>query len=233
MTPALELDGVTSGYGSTIVVRDVTLSVAPGEIVALVGKNGMGKSSLLKTAMGFLAARTGAVRVAGVDVTRLPPHARPGMALSYAPQEKAIFHDLSVRDNLRLGLASDAGFEAGLERIAAWFPVLGKRLRQSAGTLSGGEQKMLIVARGILMEPRIFLLDEVAEGLQPSVVDRLGEALARMRRESGTALLVVEQHIPFIVELADRFAVMKAGEIVESGPAVPASAGKIEAHMRI
>ncbi len=233
MTAALELDGVTSGYGSTIVVRDVSLSVAPGEIVALVGKNGMGKSSLLKTAMGFLAARTGAVRVAGVDVTRLPPHARPGMALSYAPQEKAIFQDLSVRDNLRLGLSNDAGFESGLERIAEWFPVLGKRLRQKAGTLSGGEQKMLIVARGILMEPRIFLLDEVAEGLQPSVVDRLGEALARMRRESGTALLVVEQHIPFIVELADRFAVMKAGEIVESGPAVPASAELIEGHMRI
>jgi len=233
MTPALELDGVTSGYGSTIVVRDVSLSVAPGEIVALVGKNGMGKTSLLKTAMGFLAARTVAVRVAGVDVTRKPPHMRPGMALSYAPQEKAIFQDLSVRDNLRLGLPNDSGFEAGLERIAEWFPVLGKRLRQNAGTLSGGEQKMLIVARGILMEPRIFLLDEVAEGLQPSVVDRLGEALARMRRESGTALLVVEQHIPFIVELADRFAIMKAGEIVESGPVEPDSAELIEAHMRI
>jgi branched-chain amino acid transport system ATP-binding protein len=158
---------------------------------------------------------------------------RPGMALSYAPQEKAIFQDLSVRDNLRLGLPNDSGFEAGLERIAEWFPVLGKRLRQNAGTLSGGEQKMLIVARGILMEPRIFLLDEVAEGLQPSVVDRLGEALARMRRESGTALLVVEQHIPFIVELADRFAIMKAGEIVESGPVEPDSAELIEAHMRI
>lgn len=233
MIPTLELEGVTSGYGSTVVVRDVTLSVAPGEIVALVGKNGMGKTSLLKTAMGFLKARTGKVRVAGVDVTDLPPHSRPGMALSYAPQEKAIFQDLSVRDNLRLGLPNDAGFDAGLERIVEWFPVLGKRLRQNAGTLSGGEQKMLIVARGILMEPSVFLLDEVAEGLQPSVVDRLGEALARMRRENGTALLVVEQHIPFIVELADHFAVMKAGEIVETGPAIPSSAGQIEEHMRI
>lgn len=233
MTAALQLEGVTSGYDSSIVVRNVTLSIEPGEILAVVGKNGMGKSSLLKTAMGFLAARNGKVFVGGQDVTDRPPHVRRNLALAYAPQEKTIFQDLTVEENLRLALPGDRGFGARFERVAHWFPVLGQRFRQRAGTLSGGEQKMLIVARGMLIEPKVFLLDEVAEGLQPSVVDRLGEALARMRTDTGTALLIVEQHIPFVMSLADRFAILKAGEIVETGTANPENSAVIEEHMRI
>ena len=233
MTAALQLDNVTSGYGSAIAVRSVSLSIEPGEILAIVGKNGMGKSSLLKTAMGFLAVRDGRVRVAGQDVTRMPPHTRRDLALAYAPQEKTIFQDLTVQENLRLALPGDREFAARFERVAHWFPVLGQRFHQRAGTLSGGEQKMLIVARGMLTEPKIFLLDEVAEGLQPSVVARLGEALARMRADTGTALLVVEQHIPFVMSLADRFAILKAGEIVETGKAIADNAAGIEEHMRI
>lgn len=233
MTKAIELENVNSGYGSSIVVRNVSLAVAPGEILAIVGKNGMGKTSLLKTAMGFLAVRSGTVRVAGQDVTHHPPHMRRNMALAYAPQEKTIFQDLTVRENLRLAFSHDRGLDAKFERVVHWFPVLGQRFKQRAGTLSGGEQKMLIVARGMLMEPRIFLLDEVSEGLQPSVVDRLGEALARMRSDTGTALLIVEQHIPFVMSLADRFAILKAGEIVETGIAHPENTSVIEDHIRI
>jgi ABC-type branched-subunit amino acid transport system ATPase component len=233
MTNIIELDSVESGYGSSVVVRNISVAVAPGEILAIVGKNGMGKTSLLKTAMGFLAVRSGKVRVSGQDVTHRPPHIRRNLALAYAPQEKTIFQDLTVRENLRLALSSDRGFDARFERVTHWFPVLGQRFRQRAGTLSGGEQKMLIVARGMLMEPKIFLLDEVAEGLQPSVVDRLGEALARMREDTGTALLIVEQHIPFVMSLADRFAIIKAGEIVETGIAHPENSSVIEDHIRI
>ena len=233
MTAALQLDGVTSGYHSSIVVRNVSLSIGPGEILAIVGKNGMGKSSLLKTAMGFLAVRGGKVLVNGQDVTDRPPHVRRNLALAYAPQEKSIFQDLTVQENLRLALPCDREFGARFERVAHWFPVLGNRFRQRAGTLSGGEQKMLIVARGMLIEPRVFLLDEVAEGLQPSVVDRLGEALARMRADTGTALLIVEQHIPFVMSLADRFAILKAGELVETGAAKSENLALIEDHMRI
>jgi len=233
MNAVLEIADVSSGYGSSMVVHNATLHIAPGEIVALVGKNGMGKSSLLKTVLGFLPARSGSIRLMGQDVTTLAPHVRRRLALAYAPQEQALFQDLSVRENLRLGLLNDAGFEQQLAMVARWFPVLTSRLRQRAGTLSGGEQKMLIVARGLIAEPRLFLLDEVTEGLQPSVVDRVAEVLALTRRELGTAMLVVEQHIPFVLGLADRFAVFKRGEIVDAGSIDENSQERIQAHMHL
>ncbi len=231
MTTALELAKVTSGYGGSIVVRDVSLDLARGEIVALVGKNGMGKTSLLKSILGFLPTWGGTVNLGGQDVTRLPPHLKRRLGLAHVPQEQALFQDLTVRENLRLGLLHDAGFEERLDEIAGWFPVLTARLRQRAGTLSGGEQKMLIVARGLIAEPQVLLLDEVTEGLQPSVVDRLGEVLAATRRQRGTAMLVVEQHIPFVLDLADRFAVLKRGEIVDTGTIDSSSSTRIEDHM--
>jgi branched-chain amino acid transport system ATP-binding protein len=233
MNAALEINDVSSGYGSSMVVHNTTLTIAPGEILALVGKNGMGKSSLLKTILGFLPARRGSIRLSGQDVTALAPHVRRRLALAYAPQEQALFQDLSVRENLLLGLMSDAQFERGLERVAGWFPVLTSRLRQRAGTLSGGEQKMLIVARGLIAEPRLFLLDEVTEGLQPSVVDRVSDVLARTCRDQGTAMLVVEQHIPFALGLAHRFAVFKRGEIVEAGAIDAQAATLIDKHMHL
>jgi ABC-type branched-subunit amino acid transport system ATPase component len=233
MIAALELVNVTSGYGSSTVVHGVSLEIAPGEILALVGKNGMGKSSLLKTILSFLPAWEGAVRIDGRDVTRLAPFRKRALGLAYSPQEKALFQDLSVRDNLRLGLSGDRGFEASLSDISGWFPVLTARLSQRAGTLSGGEQKMLIVARGLISKPRLMLLDEVTEGLQPSVVDRLAEVLAATRRDRGTAMLVVEQHLSFVLGLADRFAVLKRGEVVDTGPVDADSAARIDEHMRL
>jgi ABC-type branched-subunit amino acid transport system ATPase component len=233
MTAALAIANMSSGYGGSIVVNDVSLSVAPAQIMAVVGKNGMGKTSLLKTILGFLPARTGSVRLEGRNVTTLAPHLKRRLALAYAPQEHALFQDLTVRENLRLGLTSDVGLEAQLARVESWFPVLTARLRQRAGTLSGGEQKMLIVARGLIAEPHVFLLDEVTEGLQPSVVDRLAETLAGIRREKGTAMLVVEQHIPFVLGLADCFAVFKRGEVVDAGPVDATSALRIDEHMRL
>ncbi|HWX62461.1 ABC transporter ATP-binding protein [Bradyrhizobium sp.] len=233
MIAALELVNLTSGYGSSTVVHGVSLEIAPGEILALVGKNGMGKSSLLKTILSFLPAWEGAVRIDGRDVTRLAPFRKRALGLAYSPQEQALFQDLSVRDNLRLGLSDDRGFEASLSDISGWFPVLTARLSQRAGTLSGGEQKMLIVARGLIAKPRLLLLDEVTEGLQPSVVDRLAEVLAATRRDRGTAMLVVEQHLSFLLGLADRFAVLKRGEVVDTGPVDADSAARIGEHMRL
>jgi ABC-type branched-subunit amino acid transport system ATPase component len=233
MTAALELINLTSGYGSSSVIHGVSLQIAPGEILALVGKNGMGKTSLLKTILSFLPAWDGAVHLDGRDVTRLAPFRKRALGVAYAPQEQALFQDLSVRDNLRLGLSDDRAFEASLADISGWFPVLTARLSQRAGTLSGGEQKMLIVARGLIAEPRLLLLDEVTEGLQPSVVDRLAEVLAATRRDRGTAMLVVEQHLSFVLGLADRFAVLKRGEIVDTGPVDVDSAARIDEHMRL
>jgi ABC-type branched-subunit amino acid transport system ATPase component len=233
MIAALEIVNLTSGYGSSTVVHGVSLNIAPGEILALVGKNGMGKSSLLKTILSFLPAWEGAVRIDGRDVTRLAPFRKRALGLAYSPQEQALFQDLSVRDNLRLGLRDDRGFEASLSDISGWFPVLTARLSQRAGTLSGGEQKMLIVARGLIAKPRLLLLDEVTEGLQPSVVDKLAEVLAATRRDRGTAMLVVEQHLSFVLGLADRFAVLKRGEVVDTGLVGADSAARIDEHMRL
>jgi branched-chain amino acid transport system ATP-binding protein len=233
VTAALEIVNLTSGYGSSTVLHGVSLDISPGEILALVGKNGMGKSSLLKTILSFLPAWNGVVRIDGRDVTRLAPFRKRALGLAYSPQEQALFQDLSVRDNLRLGLSDDRGFEASLSDISGWFPVLTARLSQRAGTLSGGEQKMLIVARGLIARPRLLLLDEVTEGLQPSVVDRLAEVLAATRRDRGTAMLVVEQHLSFVLGLADRFAVLKRGEVVDTGPVDADSAARIDEHMRL
>lgn len=233
MTDALAVSNLSSGFGDSIVLREVSLVVPPGSILTLLGKNGMGKTTLLRTIMGFLPARAGHITVSGRDITTLAPHQRRQFAVAYAPQEHTLFQDLSVYDNLRLGLLADRGFDAAFEDAAAAFPFLKERLRQRAGSLSGGEQKMLIVARGLMARPKLFLLDEVTEGLQPSIVDRLAHALAGARTAHGMALLVVEQHISFALNLADRYAVLDRGEIVAQGIANPAAHDAIERHMRL
>jgi ABC-type branched-subunit amino acid transport system ATPase component len=149
------------------------------------------------------------------------------------PQEHALFQDLSIRDNLRLGLLSDRELDASLDHVGEWFPVLTRRLRQRAGTLSGGEQKMLIVARALMARPEVLLLDEVTEGLQPSLVDRLSDVLTRFRQEIGTSMVVIEQHLPFALGIANRYLVFKRGEIVDSARVDAEAAERIEAHMRI
>ena len=230
---ALELRTVTSGYGAAPVLRGVSLSVAPGEIVALLGKNGMGKTTLLKTALGILPLKGGAVLVDGAPSTGLSPARLVALGVGYAPQEQPLFPDLSIRDNLRLALRSDRDLAAGLDHVAASFPVLRDRLAQRAGTLSGGEQKMLIVARALMMRPRLLLVDEISEGLQPSVVDRIAAILRAERAERGTAMLVVEQNLDFALRIADRWAVLKRGEIDDAGVAGPAVRGRILEHLSI
>lgn len=233
MTDALTVSGLSSGFGGSMILRNISFRIPTGGILALLGKNGMGKTTLLRTIMGFVPSRTGQISVAGKDVGTLAPHRRRGLQVAYAPQEQALFQDLTVYDNLRLGLPDDDRFDEGIETVAGAFPFLKDRLRQRAGTLSGGEQKMLIVARGLMGRPRLFLLDEVTEGLQPAVVDRLANALAEARRTQGTALLVVEQHISFALALADRYAVLERGEIVAEDAADMTAFDAVERHMRL
>jgi ABC-type branched-subunit amino acid transport system ATPase component len=234
MTATLELAGVSSGYGEALVLRDLDLVVEPGEIFALLGKNGMGKSTLLKTIMGFLPARTGRIRIAGTETTGLAPHRVARRSIAYTPQEQALFQDLTVADNLKLVLPDARRVTAGLERIAAWFPVLRKRLHQRAGTLSGGEQKMLLVARALLTEPQLMLVDEITEGLQPTMVAAVAEALRSERQRGTVAILLVEQNVPFASAIADRFAVLKRGEIVSRGNVADAnSRATIEEHLSV
>jgi len=232
--PALEVDGLTSGYGGSMVVRGVAIAVQPGEIVALLGKNGMGKSTLLKTVMGFLPARRGHVRIEGHEVTGMPPHRIARQAVAYSPQEQAIFQDLSVADNLRLASADSSGRGEGFARVCEIFPFLRERRGQRAGTLSGGEQKMLLVARALLARPRLMLIDEITEGLQPSVIERLAAGLLEERARSGVAMLLVEQNIRFALDVADRWAVLKLGEVVEAGASDETDAAtRIAAHLAV
>jgi len=233
MTNAIEVEGLASGYGTSQVVSDVSFTLAKSEVLAIVGRNGMGKTSLLKTLLGFLPAWRGTIRITGQDVTRMPPHLKRRLGVVYVPQEQALFQDLSIRDNLRLGILSDRDFAAALDQVGQWFPVLTQRLRQRAGTLSGGEQKMLIVARALMARPEILLLDEVTEGLQPSLVDRLSNVLTQVRQDVGTSMVVIEQHLPFALGIAGRYLVFKRGEIVDSAGVDAAAATRIESQMRI
>jgi len=231
---ALQLNEIASGYKASIVLRGASLSLARGECVAVLGKNGMGKSTLLKTIMGYLPKAEGTVHLDGTDITALPPHRIARMGIAYAAQEHAVFTELSVRDNLRLGLRADSSFDERFAAIEAVFPVFRSRLWQYAGTLSGGEQKMLLVARALMMRPSVVLLDEITEGLQPSVVERICEALLREREQHGTTMLLIEQNVPFALKVADRYLVLKQGEIVDAGDAK--AAGAIDAifdHLRV
>jgi branched-chain amino acid transport system ATP-binding protein len=230
----LDVAGLSSGYGAAQVLRSVSLQVAKGEVLALLGKNGMGKSTFLRTIMGYLKPLGGTIRLGGSDLTHAPVHHRARHGISYAPQERALFQDLSIRDNLRLGLTHDRQLGEALDRVRATFPFLIERLAQPAGTLSGGEQKMLLVARALMTAPSLVLIDEVTEGLQPSVVDRLAAVLRRAAVEDGRAIMLVEQHVRFALQVADRYAVLKLGAIVAAGSTSDADASDaIEAQLRV
>ena len=229
----LSLREISSGYGAVSVVKSVTLSVRPGEIVAVLGKNGMGKSTLLKTILRHVPLRGGAIQIGGVEQANLTPARMIAWGLSFVPQEQALFQDLTIRDNLRLAVRSDGDFGAALDRAFGYFPFLGERLKQKAGTLSGGEQKMLILARALMLRPRLLLVDEISEGLQPSVVDRIVGVMRDERSRDGTAMLVVEQNLDFALRVADRWAVLKMGEIDDEGPCGPEAHARVLEHLSL
>jgi branched-chain amino acid transport system ATP-binding protein len=219
MVPALELRDIRGGYGETEVVRGVSLTIQPGQSYSLIGKNGMGKSTLLKLIMGLLTPKRGQVRFNGVDTTASGPRGLIAASVSYVPQDTPLFQDLTVGENLRLGALrlSRAEFEARKSHVFQMFPFLGERLTQRAGTLSGGEQKMLLLARALLPAPSLIILDEVSEGLQPSILTRAKEILGNEQSCRAVSLLVVEQNIDFAFFLAGRFGVLDGGLIVDEG----------------
>ncbi|TGD99114.1 ABC transporter ATP-binding protein [Methylobacterium nonmethylotrophicum] len=229
----LVLTEVSSGYGAVSIVRGVSLAIRPGESVALLGKNGMGKTTLLKTILGLVGLRSGAIAIDGRSVADLSPAKLVALGVGYAPQEQPLFQDLSIRDNLRLALASDRLLPEALARVFGHFPFLKDRLSQRAGTLSGGEQKMLILARALMLRPRLLLIDEISEGLQPSVVDRIAAALAAERVANGTTMLIVEQNLDFALRVANRWAALKLGEIDDEGPVDGDARARILRHLSV
>lgn len=231
---ALRLSSLTGGYGEAMVLRDVDLVVGPGEIVALLGKNGMGKSTLLKAAMGYLPKAAGHVLLAGGDVTSWSPHRIARRGVGYVAQEKALFQDLTVEENLRLALPMRHDWAAAQERVRAAFPFLLERLKQRAGTLSGGEQKMLLMSRALASGASLILVDEITEGLQPSVIERLGRVIREERDRRGTAFLLIEQNVAFSLAVADRWAVLELGAVVNSGRSSdPGAATRVAARLSV
>jgi branched-chain amino acid transport system ATP-binding protein len=214
---AVKIDALQSGYGEAMVLKGIDLTLARGEAVALLGKNGMGKSTLLKTLMGYIRPKSGDITLFGERSAGLPPNRIARRDVAYIPQEQALFQDLSVEENLKLALERDRDFKPSFARIDDLFPFLKERLRQKAGTLSGGEQKMLLVARALIRRPKLILIDEITEGMQPSVIERLTGILQRERDSAGTSLLLVEQHVRFAFAVANRYAVLELGEIPAAG----------------
>jgi branched-chain amino acid transport system ATP-binding protein len=217
MTAALAIEGLSCGYGQATVIRELTLAIAPGEALALLGKNGMGKTTLLKGILGFLPRMAGSIRYGGETLEAGEVHRMAARGIAYAPQEKAVFQDLSVEENLRVAVPDKRRLKRGLERIGTYFPFIPQRLRQKAGTLSGGEQKMLILGRALMAEPKLMLIDEISEGLQPTVIERIAGVLQAERKTSNIAMLIVEQNVVFALKTAERFALLERGELGEQG----------------
>jgi branched-chain amino acid transport system ATP-binding protein len=213
----LELRDVHAGYGAVHVLRGVSLSVAPSTVVAVLGPNGAGKTTLLRVATGLVKARSGEILLYGEDITRRPAHTIARKGFFHIPEGRGIFPSLSVRDNIVLVSPKGAESES-IERAAEMFPVLGSRLGQVAGSLSGGEQQMLALVRAIVSSPRIVAVDEASLGLSPAMVDRIYEALRKIV-ESGVALVLVEQYVTRAVEFADYVYLINRGTVVHSAPA--------------
>jgi branched-chain amino acid transport system ATP-binding protein len=213
----LTLDSLTAGYGDTTVLRGVDFTVADGEVVALLGPNGAGKTTLLKSATGFLKPRSGKIWLDGNDVTGAAPYRYTRRGVCHLPEGRGIFPSLSVRENLVVQ-ARGINLKKSLEDVADLFPVLARRLNQTAGSLSGGEQQMLALSRAYLGNPKIILVDEPSLGLAPRVIDQIYEVLARFvsRRVS---LVIVEQYVQRVLDMANRVYILSSGQVIHSGAA--------------
>jgi branched-chain amino acid transport system ATP-binding protein len=219
MEPLLEVQGLAAGYGPIQALRGVNLKVYPGEIVALIGGNGAGKSTLLMTLCGIVPPRAGRVLYEGRDITGLPPHAIMRQGMAQVPEGRRIFPAMTVLENLQMGAAAGQGdFGADLERIYGLFPILHERAQQRGGTLSGGEQQLLAIARGLMSRPKLLLLDEPSLGLAPLFVKQIFRIVQEINR-SSTTILLVEQNAYLALKHAHRGSVLAEGAIVLEGPA--------------
>jgi len=214
--PLVKVDGIHTSYGKSKILHGVSLEVGRGEVVGLLGRNGVGKSTTLKSIMGLVQPSQGAVLYEGQPITGQPAHRLARLGIAYVPEERRIFRLLTVTENLRTGLdrhgVSAARKKELLDKVYGYFPVLAERRDQPGGTLSGGEQQMLAIARAIMLEPKIILLDEPTEGLMPRMVAQIGEIIGVLNREH-VAVLLVEQNVPLTLEACRRIYFIEKGEV--------------------
>jgi urea transport system ATP-binding protein len=210
-----EVSNLTSAYGQSQVLHGIDLAVAPGEIVALVGRNGMGKSTLMKSLIGIMPAQSGRITVDGADVTALPSHQRVAKGLAYVPQGRQIFGTMTVRENIETGLVVTGKTEVPNE-IYDLFPILADFEKRRGGNLSGGQQQQLAIARALASDPKVLLLDEPTEGIQPSIIKDIARLLRDIRTIRNICIVVCEQLLSFVLDVADRILVMEGGRIVHT-----------------
>ncbi len=213
----LNVKELRSAYGQSEVLHGLDLAVKPGEIVAIMGRNGMGKTTLMKTLMGIMPTTSGAVSVEGAEVTNLKPHQRVKNGIAYVPQGRMIFSSMTVKENVETGLTS-TGEKSVPEDIYELFPVLLEMKSRRGGNLSGGQQQQLAIARALASKPKVLLLDEPTEGIQPSIIREMARTLRRIRDEKGLSIIVSEQVLTFALDVADRVVVLENGTFVHDSP---------------
>jgi urea transport system ATP-binding protein len=213
----LSVAALNQYYGSSHTLRNVAFEAPTGAVTVILGRNGVGKTTLLKCLAGLLPVRSGAIRFDDTDVTKAPAHVRARLGMGYAPQGREIFPRLTVEENLKLGLATRAPGTPIPQRIFEMFPVLADMLHRRGGDLSGGQQQQLAIGRALAMGPKLLVLDEPTEGIQPSIIKDIERAIRRLAAEGGMAILLVEQYYDFARSLADRYVVLSRGEVIKAG----------------
>jgi ABC-type branched-subunit amino acid transport system ATPase component len=232
---SLEASDLEVRYGDIVIIRNLSLRVNTGEIVGLLGRNGMGKTTLMRAVTGVLAASRGLIGLDGEDITQLPAYVRARRGIILVPQGRGVFPDLTVRENLEMGrLAARNGRDGRLEEVLDYFPTLAERMRQRAGTMSGGEQQMVAIARGLMAEPKVLLLDEPSDGIMPILVQQIAEILDRISQKEGLTMVLVEQNVSMVFRIASRCLVLEKGQIVAEGaPDDPRASRVMKEHLAI
>ena len=224
----LEVRDITAGYGTITVLRQLSLSVPESGILGVLGRNGMGKTTLIRTLAGLVQPSEGTIALNGRDITRLPPHERASMGMTTVVQDRGIFPRLTVHENLEMGrLASGQAKRDRIEEVLGYFPRLRERLGQLAGTMSGGEQQMLAIGRGLMTDPKVMLLDEPSDGIMPTLVQQIGETLGEINRQEGTAIVLVEQNLPMVFGMAQYCIVLEKGQLVAEGTSEEVSRSEV------
>ena len=235
--PLLQLSSVETDIGGSRILRGVNLEVRAGELVALMGRNGVGKTTTLRSITGLRPIRAGSITLDGQRIDKLPIDARARAGIGYVPQGRDIFPHLTIEENLRVGLVvhgrKGADAKEALDRVFTLFPVLKEMLGRKGGVLSGGQQQQLAIGRALLTKPKLLILDEPTEGIQPSIIDQIGDTLKLLKADGSLAILLVEQYVDFCREIADRFYAMDRGVVTISGPIASLTDEVVKTHLQV
>jgi urea transport system ATP-binding protein len=230
----LTISKLSAAYDGSQILRDVSIELPANQVVALMGRNGVGKTTTLKCLLGLVKPTAGEIRLDDTPLTHLSPDQRSRLGIGYVPQGRDIFPNLTVWENLQLSLVIHGSKERDpLEQVLSLFPILKEFLKRKGGLLSGGQQQQLAIARALLTNPKVLVLDEPTEGIQPNIIDQIGDTLVKIRKQGKMSILLVEQYLDFCLDVADRFYVMDRGSIVAGGPIAGLDEQIVKQHLTV